>query len=109
MAAHGQGLSGNAASTSSWAWSIPTGGKRQKPCSMVSRSSRGAVRSTADTLPSARALYTPLRGAQRGVGVLGVMPADPRRFVDTEQRALLDVFASQIASALERAQRAENG
>jgi two-component system sensor histidine kinase KdpD len=60
-----------------------------------------------DTLPSARALYTPLRGAQRGVGVLGVMPTDPRRFVDAEQRALLDVFANQIASALERAQLAE--
>jgi two-component system sensor histidine kinase KdpD len=61
-----------------------------------------------DTLPSARALYTPLRGAQRGVGVLGVSPADPGRFIDAEQRSLLDVFASQIASTLERAQLAEH-
>ena len=60
-----------------------------------------------ETLPSARALYTPLRGAQGAVGVLGVMPMDARRFVDVDQRALLDVFASQIASALERARRAE--
>jgi two-component system sensor histidine kinase KdpD len=61
-----------------------------------------------DTLPSARALYTPLRGVQGAVGVLGVMPLDAHRFVDTDQRALLEVFASQIASALERARRAEH-
>jgi two-component system sensor histidine kinase KdpD len=60
-----------------------------------------------DTLPSATALYVPLRGAQGRVGVLGVKPNDPRRFNDAEQRTLLDVFASQIASALERSRLAE--
>jgi two-component system sensor histidine kinase KdpD len=60
-----------------------------------------------DTLPSARALYSPLRGAQGLVGVLGVLPNDPRRFNDAEQRAQLDVFANQIASALERARLAD--
>jgi two-component system sensor histidine kinase KdpD len=60
-----------------------------------------------DTLSSAGALYSPLRGAQGRVGVLGVMPADPHRFEDSEQRGLLDVFANQIASALERARLAE--
>ncbi len=60
-----------------------------------------------DTLPSARALYIPLRGAQGVVGALGVMPSDPGRFNDVEQRALIDVFANQIGSALERAQLAE--
>jgi two-component system sensor histidine kinase KdpD len=60
-----------------------------------------------DTLPSARALYLPLRGAQGRVGVLGVMPNEPRRFGDSEQRALVDVFANQIASALERARLGE--
>src|SRR5579883_1931930 len=60
-----------------------------------------------DTLPSASALYVPLRGAQDRIGVLGVMSSDPRRFHDAEQRTLLDVFAGQIASALERARLAE--
>jgi two-component system sensor histidine kinase KdpD len=60
-----------------------------------------------ETLPFARALYTPLLGGQGPAGVLGVLPNDPRRFNDPEQRALLDVFASQIASALERSHFAE--
>jgi two-component system sensor histidine kinase KdpD len=60
-----------------------------------------------DTLPAAQALYMPLHEARGRVGVLGVLPTDRRRFVDPEQRALLDVFASQIASALERARLAE--
>ncbi len=60
-----------------------------------------------DTLPSAAALYVPLRDARGRIGVLGGAPAEPTRFVDPEQRALLDVFASQVASALERARLAE--
>ena len=60
-----------------------------------------------DTLPSAAALYVPLLEARGKVGVLGVAPSDPNRFVDPEQRALLDVFASQVASALERARLAD--
>jgi len=60
-----------------------------------------------DTLPSARALYFPLRGVQGGVGVLGILPAEARRLGDVDQRSLLEVFAGQIASALERARRAE--
>jgi two-component system sensor histidine kinase KdpD len=56
-----------------------------------------------DTLPAARAVYVPLRGPRDAVGVLGVCPRDPHRFVDPEQRALLDVFATQITTALERA------
>jgi two-component system sensor histidine kinase KdpD len=60
-----------------------------------------------DTLPAARARYLPLQGARGAIGVLGVLPSDPQRFGDTEQRALLDVFGSQIASALERARVAE--
>ena len=60
-----------------------------------------------DTLPSSRTLYVPLRETRGKVGVLGVRPEDERRFVDPEQRALLDLFATQIASALERAQLAE--
>ncbi|HLK39623.1 MAG TPA: sensor histidine kinase KdpD [Polyangiaceae bacterium] len=73
-----------------WTWS------RDKPAGLGT-----------DTLPSARGLYLPLRGAQGRVGVLGVIPADPRRLQDNEQRALLDVFAQQIATALERARLGE--
>jgi two-component system sensor histidine kinase KdpD len=60
-----------------------------------------------DTLPSSSALYLPLRDARGKVGVLGVRPNDRHRFVDPEQRALLDLFATQVASALERARLAE--
>jgi two-component system sensor histidine kinase KdpD len=61
-----------------------------------------------DTLPSAQALYVPLREARGRVGVLGVLPSEKRRFVDPEQRGLLEVFTSQIASALERARLSED-
>ncbi|MDP8999260.1 MAG: sensor histidine kinase KdpD [Myxococcota bacterium] len=60
-----------------------------------------------DTLPSAKAIYIRLRGAQAPVGVLGVRPNDPNRFEDAEQRTLLDVFANQIASAVERGRLGE--
>jgi len=60
-----------------------------------------------ETLPSATALYVPLRGSQGRVGVLGAEPSDPRRFHDAEQRTLLDILASQIALALERGRLAE--
>jgi two-component system sensor histidine kinase KdpD len=61
-----------------------------------------------DTLPGAAALYVPLHEARGRVGMLAVSPSDRNRFVDPEQRALLDVFASQVASALERARLAES-
>jgi two-component system, OmpR family, sensor histidine kinase KdpD len=60
-----------------------------------------------DTLPSSRALYLPMRGAQGPIGILGVMPEGAHGLSNTEQRGLLDMFASQIASALERARLAE--
>ncbi len=60
-----------------------------------------------DTLPSSKGLYVPLRDVRGRVGVLGVSPQDPHRFVDPDQRVMLDVFATQIASALERARLAE--
>jgi two-component system, OmpR family, sensor histidine kinase KdpD len=61
-----------------------------------------------DTLPSSRAVYIPMRGAQDPIGVLGVLPDDPHGLSDVGQRALLEMFASQIASALERARLAED-
>ena len=54
-----------------------------------------------DTLPSAHALYVPLRGARGNVGVLALRPNDARP-IDAERRQLLDVFAIQIGSALDR-------
>jgi two-component system sensor histidine kinase KdpD len=59
------------------------------------------------TLPSAEALYLPLVAARGTVGVLGVLPAQPRRLLTPEQVALLETFASQTALALERALLAE--
>jgi two-component system sensor histidine kinase KdpD len=70
------------------------------------RNDKAAGLST-DTLPAAHGLYVPLREARGRVGILGVLPQDRRRFVDPEQRGLLEVFTSQIASALERARLSE--
>ncbi|HEY5146695.1 MAG TPA: sensor histidine kinase KdpD [Polyangiaceae bacterium] len=85
---------------------FPADDKQHGVVEWVFANDKSAGRGT-DTLPSASALYVPLRGAQGRVGVLGVKPNDPRRFEDAEQRTLLDVFASQIASALERSRLAE--
>jgi two-component system sensor histidine kinase KdpD len=60
-----------------------------------------------DTLPASKALYLPLGEPQRRFGVLGVKPVEPGRLADREQRALLDIFASQIASAMDRVRLAE--
>jgi two-component system sensor histidine kinase KdpD len=56
-----------------------------------------------DTLPAAIALYLPLQGSERVVGVLGIRPSDPARFQDPAQRQLLEAFAAQVALVLERA------
>jgi two-component system sensor histidine kinase KdpD len=56
-----------------------------------------------DTLPAAPAIYLPLRGTQRTLGVLGVLPTNRRRILLPEQRRLLETFAGQIALAWERA------
>ncbi len=60
-----------------------------------------------DTLPANEALYLPLKGTQAVLGVLAVLPANPRRVLLPEQFHLLETFAAQIALALERAQLAE--
>ena len=56
-----------------------------------------------DTLPAAPAIYLPLRGALRSLGVLAVLPRNRRRILLPEQRHLLETFAGQIALAWERA------
>ncbi|MBV9191518.1 MAG: sensor histidine kinase KdpD [Betaproteobacteria bacterium] len=60
-----------------------------------------------DTLPAAGAVYLPLKGSQATLGVVGVLPANPRRVLLPEQFHLLETFAGQIAIALERATLAE--
>jgi two-component system, OmpR family, sensor histidine kinase KdpD len=57
-----------------------------------------------DTLPNATALFVPLTGSQRTVGALGVRPEDAQRFLDPEQRRLLETCASLIALSIERDQ-----
>jgi two-component system sensor histidine kinase KdpD len=56
-----------------------------------------------DTLPGTGALYLPLRGGARVVGVLGYRPADRRLLDDVNQRQMLEALAHQAAGALERA------
>jgi len=60
-----------------------------------------------DTLPAAPALYIALADAERALGVLAVLPVNPRRVLLPEQSHLLDTFASQIGLAIERGRLAE--
>jgi two-component system, OmpR family, sensor histidine kinase KdpD len=60
-----------------------------------------------DTLPASPGLYLPLGDERRTVGVLAVLPVNPRRVLLPEQSHLLGTFAGQIALALERARLAE--
>jgi two-component system sensor histidine kinase KdpD len=60
-----------------------------------------------DTLPAARGLYVPLGERERTVGVLALLPQNPRRVLLPEQSHLLETFASQVAVAIERANLAE--
>jgi two-component system sensor histidine kinase KdpD len=62
-----------------------------------------------DTLPESRFLWVPLRAAGRTIGVLGIRPSEPERFRDPAMRSMLESFADQAASALERARLAEQG
>ena len=60
-----------------------------------------------DTLPAAPGLYLPLGDERQRLGVLAVLPTNPRRVLLPEQRHLLETFAGQIGLALERARLAE--
>ena len=60
-----------------------------------------------DTLPGAKALYLPLLGAKGGIGVMGIRSDGVARWMEPDQRHLLDAFANQAALALERALLAE--
>jgi two-component system sensor histidine kinase KdpD len=60
-----------------------------------------------DTLPGAKALYLPLKGAHELIGVMGIQPTETPARMDPDQRHLLEAFANQTAVALERAILAE--
>ncbi len=60
-----------------------------------------------DTLPATSGLYLPLGDEEQRLGVLAVVPANPRRVLLPEQRHLLETFAGQIGLAVERARLAE--
>ncbi len=59
------------------------------------------------TYPTRTILYLPLRTGHGVVGILGVRPSDPGVPPASEQRRLLESFATQAALAIERAQLAE--
>src|SRR5262249_28067001 len=54
-----------------------------------------------------QALYLPLKGTQATLGVLAVLPANPRRVLLPEQFRLLETFAAQVALGLERSRLAD--
>src|SRR5581483_11984628 len=60
-----------------------------------------------DTLPAASGLYIPLGEQSQRLGVLAVLPSNPRRVLLPEQRHLLEIFTGQTGLALERARLAE--
>lgn len=60
------------------------------------------------TLPESKLLWVPLRTAGRSIGALGVRPSDTERFLDPALRLMLERFADQTASALERARLGES-
>jgi len=59
------------------------------------------------TLPSSDTLYVPLLASAGIVGVLGLAPSAPERFMALEERRQIEAFATQLAIALERAMLAE--
>src|SRR6185437_15725283 len=72
----------------------------------VAANSRQAGLGT-DTLPASPGLYIPLGEQAQKLGVLAVLPANPRRVLLPEQRHLLETFTGQTGLALERARLAE--
>ncbi|MGH7294958.1 MAG: DUF4118 domain-containing protein, partial [Polyangiaceae bacterium] len=60
-----------------------------------------------DTLPSAHALFVPLKGARGRVGILALYPSASARLSDPDQAQLLETSAGLVGSALERTQLAD--
>ena len=60
-----------------------------------------------NTLPASEALYLPLKTSRQTVGVLSIKPILAGQQLTTEQRRLLEAFASQLAQAIERVSLSE--
>lgn len=60
-----------------------------------------------DTLPGADALYLPLLGARKSIGVLIIRPSKAGTLAAPEQLHLLETFTNQMAAVCERAQISE--
>ncbi len=58
-----------------------------------------------DTLPSARALFVPLKGSRGRVGVLALYPSAQTRLREPDERQLLDTFAGSSLGARAHAAR----
>jgi two-component system, OmpR family, sensor histidine kinase KdpD len=67
---------------------------------------RMAGKSTS-TLPGARAMYVPLAGIGGTIGVVGLLSSDDGRFANPDDLHLLEMFANQMALAVERAMLTE--
>lgn len=78
-------------------WSVDTG-----VASWSYRNKKPAGAGT-DTLPAAKALYIPLLGYKKVIGVLAVSLPEDEKIVSPERLHLLETFASQIAITCERA------
>jgi two-component system, OmpR family, sensor histidine kinase KdpD len=74
--------------------------------SWVFQNSLPAGRGT-DIFPDSRTHYQPLITSQGPVGVLGVHPQLPGRYLTHQQRQLLEAYSSLAALAIERARLAE--
>jgi two-component system, OmpR family, sensor histidine kinase KdpD len=60
-----------------------------------------------NTLPGSPGLFIPLATTHGLLGVLGVVPKNPSRFDDPEERRFLQAFAAQMGVAVERTQLSE--
>lgn len=82
-------------------------GNAQEVAEWVWKNERTAGLGTA-TFSTSRDVFLLLHGSRGKVGILGVRPAYERRFISSsDQYQMLEAFAAQVASALERAQFAE--
>lgn len=60
-----------------------------------------------NTMPSARGCYLPLTSGNNVIGVLGIIPADPKKHFSSDEMMMLEALAIQAASAFERSMHAE--
>ena len=82
-------------------------GARSRRCAVGRRSRAARGLGLGHAAGRAGALSAARRRARKALGVLAVLPTNPRRVLLPEQRHLLETFAGQIGLALERARLAE--